>query len=318
MAYSKELVAQVARWLELGIIPMPKSGDRIVELGDQELNAGMPLNVVIDLIKTIKSDFDAGEIAAELPTNQFGSVYAYEMWRRCGLNYLSYDITEAPFSRVFDLNFHAVPAEDRQTATILTNIGTTEHVANQLNAFQTVHDLLKIGGVAIHSVPFAGMLNHSLFNYHPKFFFSLVVNNRYRLLDVQFLGPSRHDDLGVGNTVYDGDYLISSPNLQGSENWARTPLCSGVINLAIERVFPDDFVPPIDFASGYFGDIPTGDLSALVKSAKLPHNAWADAYRRATTPSQNALLSRVPTRPLPSEGKTRPSFLERLRGLLSI
>ena len=210
MAYSVELVAQIGRWLELGIIPMPKPEDRIVELGDQELNAGMPLDAVINLIKKINPNFDSREIAEGLPANQFGSTYAYELWRRCGLNYLSYDVTEAPYSQVFDLNFHAVPAEDRQTAAILTNIGTTEHIANQLNAFQTVHDLLKVGGVAIHSVPFAGMLNHSLFNYHPKFFFSLIINNRYRLLDVQFLGPSCHDDLGVGNTIYDGDYLTTA------------------------------------------------------------------------------------------------------------
>ena len=208
------------------------------------------------------------------------------MWRRCGLDYLSYDVTQAPYSKVFDLNFHTVPDEDLQSAAILTNIGTTEHVANQLNAFRTVHDLLKVGGVAIHSVPFTGMLNHSLINYHPKFFFSLIINNRYKLRDVEFSGPSRHESLGVGNIVYDGDYLATANKVLGSESWSNTPLYAGMINLVIERVFPDQFVPPVDFARGYFGDMPVGDLSLLVGADKLPQSAWADAYRRATTPSQ--------------------------------
>ena len=211
MAYGVGLLNEIEEFLDHGIVPIPQPRDRLIELGSQMLNVGTPVGAVISLIKKVKPDFDDSEIANGLPVNSFGVSYTYEMWRRCDLDYLSYDITEEPFSRVFDLNFHTVPAEDRQTATILTNIGTTEHIANQLNAFRTIHDLLKIGGVAIHSVPFTGMLNHCLINYHPKFFFSLVVNNRYKLRYVRLHGPVRHDALGVGNTVFDGDYLPVSP-----------------------------------------------------------------------------------------------------------
>jgi hypothetical protein len=220
MAYSLGLIAQLAEWLDAGIIPPLTPGDRIVELGDQMLNADTPPGPIIEFIKKFKPHDDCTEIAASLPVNSFGVTYAYEMWRRCGLDYLSYDVTEAPHSKVFDLNFHAVPEEDRRTAMIVTNIGTTEHVANQLNAFQTIHDLLKTGGIAIHSVPFTGMLNHSFFNYHPKFFFSLIVNNRYRLRHVIFNPPLQ---LGSADrNVYDGDYLQQGANLHGSQCWAET------------------------------------------------------------------------------------------------
>jgi hypothetical protein len=319
MAYSLGLIGQLAEWIDAGIVPHLEQGDRIIELGDQMLNAGTPPDPIITFIRKFRPDFDAGEIAAGLPVNSFGVTYAYEMWRRCGLDYLSYDVTEAPFSKVFDLNFHRVPNEDRQTAMIVTNIGTTEHVANQLNAFHSIHDLLKVGGVAIHSVPFAGMLNHSFFNYHPKFFFSLIVNNRYKLREVVFNLPS---SLGPDNNVYDGDYLTSAATLHGSQWWAGIPLYSGVVNLVIERLYPDDFVPPVDFASGYFDDIPTGDLSRLVGVNQLPHNAWADAYRRSTTPSQNSLPGQM-HEPPPPNGQNRsslqttptskPSFFSRLR-----
>ena len=103
------------------------------------------------------------------------------------------------------------------------------------------------------------MLNYSLFNYHPKFFFSLIVNNRYRLRHVEFGGPSVHAALGPGNTIYDGDYLVGRPNLPGSDAWSDTKLYSGLITLVVERRFPDAFVPPVDFAGGYFGDISGGD-----------------------------------------------------------
>jgi hypothetical protein len=309
MAYSLGLIAQLDEWLDAGIIPHLTPGDRIVELGDQMLYADTPPDPIIKFIKRFKPSYDCTEIAAGLPVNSFGVTYAYEMWRRCGLDYLSYDVTEAPHSKVFDLNFHAVPEEDRRTAMIVTNIGTTEHVANQLNAFQTIHDLLKTGGIAIHSVPFTGMLNHSFFNYHPKFFFSLIVNNRYRLRHVIFNPPLQ---LGSADpNVYDGDYLQQGANLHGSQCWAETPLYSGVVNLVIERVFPDDFVPPVDFASGYFGDMPTGNLSLLVGGHPLPHNAWADAYRRSTTPSQN--LSSAPA----TGSARRLAFLSRLRRRLT-
>jgi hypothetical protein len=290
MAYEIALLEQIERWVDSGILPIPSCGERIVELGSQQLVRGISHDAVVKFIRKFRPDSDAAEVSAPLPVNYYGAIYVDEIWHRCGLDYISYDVVEAPRSRVFDLNFHQVPSADQQSALFVTNIGTTEHLANQLNAFRTVHDLLKVGGVAIHAVPFTGMFNHSLFNYHPKFFFSLIVNNCYRLRHVEFRGPGLHAAWDPGNTIFDGDYLTHHPRLPGSEAWSAITLHSGMIYLIIERRHPDAFVPPVDFASGYFGDIPTGDLSALVGVDELPANAWADAYRRGVTPSQQELV----------------------------
>jgi hypothetical protein len=284
MGYGTGHFQQMERWLESGILPVPSRGERIAEMGSQMVNVDTPADVLAGFIRKFRPDFDTASL--HLPINSYGSVYAGELWNLCGMDYISYDVTEAPRSRVFDLNFHEVPPDDRASAVFVTNIGTTEHVANQLNAFRTIHDLLKVGGVAIHCVPFTGMLNHSLFNYHPKFFFSLIVNNRYRLRHVEFGGPILHAALGPGNTVFDGDRLPAHSKLPGSEAWSNTTLYSGMIFLAIERRYSDPFVPPVDFAGGYFGDIAAGDLSALVGVDELPRSAWADAYRRGVTPTQ--------------------------------
>ena len=40
MDYNHGLMSQIEQWLEAGVIPFPRVGERIVELGDQALNAG--------------------------------------------------------------------------------------------------------------------------------------------------------------------------------------------------------------------------------------------------------------------------------------
>jgi hypothetical protein len=69
----------------------------------------------------------------------------------------------------------------------VTNFGTTEHVANQLNALRIMHELAAPDGVMIHRVPSQGGFNHGLVNYTPKFFGMLARNNNYRWLWFDFL-----------------------------------------------------------------------------------------------------------------------------------
>jgi len=275
MAYSGDFIHLLARWARDGILPRPAS--RVVEIGSQMINAGTEQEAVTELIRAYRQDF-SGDL--QVPH------YANEMWRAAELDYFSYDITEAPDSRVFDLNFASVPERDFACADIVTNIGTTEHLINQYNAFKVIHDLMKVGGVAIHYLPFTGMLNHCLFSYHPKFFYSLIVNNRYRLRHIEYSGPALHASLGEGNTVFEGDRLKTDSRLPGSEKWAKIDLFSGMIIIIIERMHPDEFVPPVDFAGGYFGETTGFDLGNLVGKDIPPHGAWADAFRRKVTPSQ--------------------------------
>ena len=54
---------------------------------------------------------------------------------------------------------------------LVTNFGTTEHVANQLNAFEIIHELTAPKGVMVHSVPAQGATSiMDVINYNPKFF----------------------------------------------------------------------------------------------------------------------------------------------------
>jgi hypothetical protein len=71
------------------------------------------------------------------------------------------------------------------------NFGTTEHVANQLNAFKLIHDLAAKGCIMVHTLPSHGQFNHGLVNYNPKLFWMLAHSNGYRLLHMSFFGE--HD-----------------------------------------------------------------------------------------------------------------------------
>jgi hypothetical protein len=108
--------------------------------------------------------------------------FARDLWTWLGFSYASVDIDGSPGAIPLDLNVASVPAALVGKHQLVTNFGTTEHVANQLNAFKIVHDLTAPGGVMMHTLPAQGSFNHGLVNYNPKFFWALARANDYHWL----------------------------------------------------------------------------------------------------------------------------------------
>src|SRR5271167_2217740 len=107
-----------------------------------------------------------------------------DMWRRLKREIVSLDLVGDDMSLVhFDLNSDSVPTEFKDRFDFVTNIGTSEHVFNQVNGFKVAHDLAKVGGIMAHAVPFAGFENHGLFSYSIKLFSKLAKANDYDCLD---------------------------------------------------------------------------------------------------------------------------------------
>lgn len=75
---------------------------------------------------------------------------------------------------------------------VVTNIGTTEHVFNQYQAFKSLHELTKPGGLIMHSLPNQGCFDHGFFNYHPTFFYDLAEANRYEIVALVYADCSKH------------------------------------------------------------------------------------------------------------------------------
>jgi 2-polyprenyl-3-methyl-5-hydroxy-6-metoxy-1,4-benzoquinol methylase len=106
------------------------------------------------------------------------------MWRRLKREIVSLDLVGNDISLVrFDLNHERIPDKLKEHFDFVTNCGTTEHVFNQANCFEVMHDLTKLNGIMAHSVPFAGYDNHGLFKYTIKFFTRIAKANHYDCLD---------------------------------------------------------------------------------------------------------------------------------------
>src|SRR5262249_52294033 len=88
---------------------------------------------------------------------------ASEFYENLGYEYIAFDIDGRFGSRVFDLNHDQVPAGHVGWSDLTANLGTIEHVFNQVNCFRVVHDLTKPGGLMIHVSPLNNSIYHGLF-----------------------------------------------------------------------------------------------------------------------------------------------------------
>jgi SAM-dependent methyltransferase len=109
-----------------------------------------------------------------------------------GFRYTAIDIFHATNTILFDLNVHEPGPDLAGAFDLVMNLGTTEHVFNQLRAFQTIHALTKPGGAIYHDLPMSGFMNHALFRYDPLFFRTLVAANPYDILVEEITPGAEH------------------------------------------------------------------------------------------------------------------------------
>jgi hypothetical protein len=166
---------------------------RIVEIGAQQL--GDTLLQAPELAELYglfgRTQPYLGELSGDDFTNK--APPAEPFWRSLGFDYAAIDFGGHRNSIALDLNRDSVPGHLRGAFDFVVNAGTTEHVANQDNAFRVIHDLTADGGIMLHEVPSSGVeFNHGLIAYNPKFFHILCRDNAYRvLLDAGGVGAIR-------------------------------------------------------------------------------------------------------------------------------
>ena len=170
---------------------------------------------------------------------------ARDVWTWLGFDYAAIDIDGSPGSVPLDLNFDEVPKKFKKRFQLATNFGTTEHVANQLQAFKIIHDLVAPGGVMIHHVPAQGYLNHGLVNYNLKFFWMLARSNGYKWIYSDF--TLSHEKYGLPENIL-GSVRTFEKNIdQRAQGYGA--LDCGIV-VAMQKVFDIEFVPPIDIPTG--------------------------------------------------------------------
>jgi hypothetical protein len=243
------------------------NGASIVEIGAQQLSG--------DILRSPES-LVAIARAFEVEPRSFGSAkpaltgqsgeetldpnapFARDFWEWLGFSYAAIDIDGSPGSIPLDLNFDSTPPNMFGKFNVVTNCGTTEHIANQLNAFKVIHELCALGGVMIHNLPAQGMMNHGLINYNPKFFWMLARSNGYKWLHADLLMSTVPHPLPAD--VVGEMQKFSSEFTQRAEDYR---LYSGGLLVALQKEVDIPYVPPID--------VPTG---AAVDNPELKKRYW--------------------------------------------
>lgn len=96
--------------------------------------------------------------------------------------YLALDINNTEYTVKADLN---ESFDLGRQASLVTNIGTSEHIFDQGKVFENMHNLTKDSGVMFFHLPLTPWLNHGLFNYNPILFEALAVANNYKLMGLE-------------------------------------------------------------------------------------------------------------------------------------
>jgi hypothetical protein len=174
-----------------------------------------------------------------------GAPLSHEFWTWLGLNYASIDIDGSPGSIPLDLNHDEVPAELVGRYDIVTNFGTTEHVANQLQSFKIIHDLAAAGALMLHVLPAGGTPNHGLVSYNPKFFWMLGRSNGYKIAFMTMGQSERNSGLPQNLLEF---LALYEPNAANDFAAYTMPVTSIVV--ALQKVFDTPFVPPLDVPTG--------------------------------------------------------------------
>ena len=230
---------------------MPTSG-AVVEIGAQQLsNAFLRARDRLELLgqlcgATTKLDLpvpEAKPIGVELLSET--APLARQFWEWLGFEYASIDINGSPNSIPLDLNYDVLPDWARRKFDVVTNFGTTEHVANQFNAFKIIHDLTAPGGIMIHSVPAQGWVNHGFLKYDPKWFWMLARSNNYRWLDFDYTSRGQIADL-PDNVIE----AIAAHRPDIAERKAQYKVMDAGLWATFQKVRDIEFIPPLDVNTG--------------------------------------------------------------------
>jgi hypothetical protein len=179
-----------------------------------------------------------------------GAPLSRPFWKWLGLDYTAIDVDGTPDAVPLDLNFDDAPDDIKGRFHYVSNMGTTEHVINQMQAFKVIHDLTAVDGVMMHALPSQGMVNHGFFLYHPNFFFTLARTNGYKLVYAS-LSKGDESPYPVGTAEFMAQFDPSVPKRH--EGYA--PRSSG-LTVCLQKQYDTAFVPPLDVRPGSETDNP--------------------------------------------------------------
>lgn len=156
------------------------------------------------------------------------------LYEALGFRYVSFDIALGRSTRYTDLNRESVPDDMRGRADLVTNFGTTEHIINQMNCFEFIHDLTKPGGIIWHNLPASDYLGHGFFKYDVNFFFTMARSNDYEILEWRT------------NMHVNSDEFYRTPDFFHELGLPRLEPRASSVEFVFRKRHDAPFAPPID------------------------------------------------------------------------
>ncbi len=130
---------------------------------------------------------------------EFNRGCSKEIFTLKGVEHTSFDLNALDDAIALDL-CKPLPSKWNGYFDMVTNYGTTEHVGNQYQVFKNIHEMTRVGGAMIHSVPHHGYWkSHCPFHYDMSFFKELALDNGYEISYTEI--QKRHRTNLLVNTV---------------------------------------------------------------------------------------------------------------------
>jgi hypothetical protein len=159
-------------YVDLARCNVMHAGQSVCELGAQDL---MP------------EDFNLMQLLEAYNTRLYRAQEAAsgrDLFNILGCTYECIDLEDRYSALPIDLNHAKLLPGQHILFNVVTNLGTSEHIFNQANCFQIIHDLCAVQGIMIHVVPHAGeeQKSHGMFCYSDGFFNDLALANKYEVI----------------------------------------------------------------------------------------------------------------------------------------
>jgi hypothetical protein len=236
---------------------LTKKNTSILDVGSQNL-LNAPTDLIIKFLKRHgKAITNQEEFHKEVERISYFSyirpgertTYLSELIDLTDFKYTSYDICPALKTEILDLNHEKLPKKYYQAFDVVLNFGTTEHILNQLNCFELMHDAVALNGVIFHQLPSTGYVDHGYFAYHPQFFYDLAKINGFEIRSMYYTqcGSSNLSPLASGgirnaerlDEIFEESSTITVPNY--------------TLNVLLVKVKNQKFQLPLEIATSHSG-----------------------------------------------------------------
>ena len=192
-------------------------------------------------------------------TTKEGFISAKDFYFAIGFtDYNSIDADGKRDSLVLDMNEIILEKHQfNKTYDLVTNFGTTEHIFNQKNAFENIHNLTAKNGYIFHILPFEGYLNHCYYNYHPNFFYDIALHNNYEIKGFWYFSQrytkifKTYNGYNMNKPLeYNNELMVFLDKLVQENKFINRPFGSSSLAILYKKINNEEFRIPFDMQEG--------------------------------------------------------------------